>query len=73
MKEIKKVLTKGHVQNLSLQKQIKRFLYREHFYPEVKPDTEDYDYVRDHAGTFSFFSLFFSLVFLHLLWIGLPR
>ncbi|GAB1318516.1 hypothetical protein MFIFM68171_08726 [Madurella fahalii] len=37
----------GH--NLHCVKQIKMFLYREHFYPNLDPYGEDFDYLQSHA------------------------
>ncbi|KAI1449963.1 hypothetical protein F5Y02DRAFT_427844 [Annulohypoxylon stygium] len=40
----------GVAHNLHCVKQIKKFLYREHFYAELKQGGEEYDYLQTHAG-----------------------
>lgn len=39
----------GVAHNLHCVKQIKKFLYREHFYAELKQGGEEYDYLQTHA------------------------
>ena len=34
------------------QKQIKKFIYREHFYAELQQGEPTFDYVQSHAGNF---------------------
>lgn len=44
------VRSKTDSESYNKQKQIKMFLYREHFYPNMNPHGEDFDYLQSHAG-----------------------
>jgi hypothetical protein len=57
------IFQKGLQKLIFEKKNIKRFLYREHFYPDLDQASGEFDYLQSHAGEFSMIKRFTALLY----------